>query len=141
MIKTDKDYQEAQAKLADEEFAIEETKKRLKEEGIPDEVAKNILDPLTSFHLQLKEEVETYERIRDGKIDPVSSFKALGRSLIAMRIASGMSQLELANAIGTTQPVVNRFERNEYHGAKKELIDKVTEALGFETTISFKRVG
>ena len=47
---------------------------------------------------------------------------------------------QVAAIVGVTQPILSRYEKNEYHGAKKELIDKVINALGYQPLISFKKV-
>ena len=52
-----------------------------------------------SFHLQLREEVEWYESVRRGEFQAVTSLQDIGRLLIALRIASGMSQRDMATLL------------------------------------------
>jgi hypothetical protein len=52
------EYQEASKRLGDELKRLDEHRARLKETGLGDAEVKRFIDPLESFHLQLKEEVE-----------------------------------------------------------------------------------
>ncbi len=46
-----------------------------------------------------------------------------------------MTQSELANKLGVSEPQVSRDERHEYYGATTEKIETVMEAMGMKTTI------
>lgn len=140
MIKNEKDYQKARSKLKDEQDAIDKTRLELKKEGLTDEQVKRVLDPMISFRLQLEEEVHTYEQIKRGNIAAIENFDGLGRSLIAMRISAGKSQKELADVLGMEQSNLCRLERNEYFGAKPDLIAKIIAALGYKAKITFEKV-
>jgi hypothetical protein len=61
MIRNETEYQEASARLADERNRLADHRAKLKETGLSDEEVKRVVDPMESFHLQLKEEVESYE--------------------------------------------------------------------------------
>ena len=62
MIRNETEYQAASARVADERNRLTDHRARLKEAGLSDEEIKRVIDPMESFHLQLKEEVESYER-------------------------------------------------------------------------------
>ena len=93
---------------------------------------KRALDPLRSFHEQLKEEVESYERLMRGEFDEIRNFEGVGRLLIALRIAKGVSQRELADRVGVHESQVGRDERKEYNGVTVERANRILEALGVE---------
>lgn len=63
MISDESAYQAAVARLAEAQKRLSEHRSRLKETGLTDEEIKRVIDPMESFHLQLKEEVESYERL------------------------------------------------------------------------------
>jgi hypothetical protein len=67
MIRTETEYQAASARVADERNRLTDHRARLKEAGLSDEEIKRVIDPMESFHLQLKEEVESYERLKRGE--------------------------------------------------------------------------
>jgi uncharacterized protein YdcH (DUF465 family) len=69
MIRNETEYQEVSARLADERNRLADHRTRLKEAGLSDEEIKRVIDPMKSFHLQLKDDVETYERLKRGEFD------------------------------------------------------------------------
>ena len=129
MIKTEKDYLEAKVRLEKEYKTLEGHEKKMKTAGLNREQIKLAMDPLVTFTLQLREEVEEYEKLKRGQFDPLVNLNGLGRTLIALRIFKGLSQKELAEKLKVTEPQVSRDERNEYHGASIEKIQRVLDAL------------
>lgn len=129
MIKTDHEYKEAKTRLQTEFTSIEDQRKRLVDVGLTIEQIKLALDPLSSFALQLQEEVEQYERLKRGQFDPLENLQGLGSLLVAARIAKGITQKELAERLGLHESQISRDERNEYHGASIEKIQRVLSAL------------
>ncbi len=129
MIKTEQEYLEAKKRLEQEYKTLENHEKKMKSAGLTIEQMKLAIDPLVSFTLQLREEVEEYEKLKRGQFDPFVNLSGLGRSLIALRIYKGMTQKELAKKLDVLEPQVSRDERNEYHGASIEKIQKVLAAL------------
>ena len=129
MIRNETEYKEAVARLAEERNRLGEHRARLKESGLADEEIKRVIDPMESFHLQLKEEVESYERLKRGEFDELVNFRGFGHLLIALRIAQGISQRDLAKRLGVHESQVSRDERNEYFGITLERAVKVLDAL------------
>ena len=89
MIRNETEYQEASARLAEERKRLAEHRGRLKEAGLGEEEIKRVVDPMESFHLQLKEEVESYERLKRGEFEELDNLRGLGQLLISLRIAQG----------------------------------------------------
>lgn len=132
MIEKENGYREAVQRLADEKQRIAQQKAELEKMGLsPDEV-KRALDPMRSFHLQLQEEVESYERLKRGEFEEIRNLRGIGHLLIALRIARGISQRQLADRLGVHESQVSRDERNEYHGITLDRAARVLDALGVE---------
>ena len=129
MIRNETEYQEASARLAEERTRLAEHRARLKEAGLNDTEIKRVIDPIESFHLQLCEEVESYERLKRGEFEELDNLRGLGHLLISVRIAQGVSQRELAKRLGVHESQVSRDERNEYFGVTLERAIKVLDAL------------
>jgi DNA-directed RNA polymerase specialized sigma subunit len=129
MIKTEKEYQEAKTRLEQEYKTLEDHEKKMKAAGLNADQIKLAIDPLVSFTLQLREEVAEYEKLKRGQFDTFVNLSGLGRTLIALRIYKGMSQKDLAEKLKVSEPQVSRDERNEYHGASIEKIQKVLDIL------------
>jgi ribosome-binding protein aMBF1 (putative translation factor) len=129
MIRNEAEYQEASARLADERLRLADHRARLKAAGLGEEEIKRVIDPMESFHLQLKEEVESYERLKRGEFEELENLRGFGHLLISLRIAKGISQRELAKRLGVHESQVSRDERNEYFGITLERAIKVLDAL------------
>jgi ribosome-binding protein aMBF1 (putative translation factor) len=129
MIRNESEYQEASARLADELQRLADHRARLKEAGLNDDEIKRVIDPMESFHLQLKEEVESYERLKRGEFEELENLRGFGHLLISLRIAQGISQRELAKRLNVHESQVSRDERNEYFGITLERAIKILDAL------------
>jgi ribosome-binding protein aMBF1 (putative translation factor) len=129
VIRNETEYQEAFARLTQERQRLSEHRARLREAGLSAEEIKRVIDPMESFHLQLHEEVESYERLKRGEFAELDNLRGLGHLLIAVRIAQGLSQRELARRLGVHESQVSRDERNEYFGITLERAVKVLDAL------------
>ena len=129
MIRNEKEYQEASARLAEERNRLADHRTRLKEAGLNDEEIKRVVDPMESFHLQLQEEVDSYERLKRGEFEDLDNLRGLGHLLISVRIAQGISQRELAKRLNVHESQISRDERNEYFGITLERAVKILDAL------------
>lgn len=130
MIRNEAEYRQAIARLDDERNRLAEHRARLDEAGLSSDEIKRVIEPVESFHLQLREEVESYERLKRGEFPALENFDGIGNLLIALRIAGGLSQRELASRLGVHESQVSRDERNEYFGITIERAGKVLNALG-----------
>lgn len=129
MIRNETEYREASARLVAERNRLAEHRRRLKKAGLSAAEIKRVIDPMVAFHLQLKEEVQSYERLKRGEFEQLENLRGLGHLLISVRIAQGMSQRELAKRLNVHESQVSRDERNEYFGITLERAAKILEAL------------
>lgn len=138
MIKNEMAYQKALEKLKTDLALIASEKKRFKEMELNEEQIEMAVQPLISFHEQLKEEVHYYEQIKRGVFNPIHKFTDIGKSLIAYRIYIGMTQAQLAERLDVSEAQISRDERHEYYGATTEKIEKVMKAMNMVTTINIE---
>lgn len=129
MIRNENEYKEAVARLEEERNRLAEHRARLKEAGLSDDEIKRVIDPMESFHLQLKEEVESYERLKRGEFEELVNLRGFGHLLISLRIAKGLSQRDLAKRLDVHESQVSRDERNEYYGITLERAVRILDAL------------
>jgi DNA-binding XRE family transcriptional regulator len=138
MIRNETEYKEAVARLGEERGRLTEHAKRLKDAGLTSEEIKRVIDPMESFHLQLQEEVQSYERLKQGLFEDLDNLRGLGHLLIALRIAQGVTQRDLAKRLGVNESQVSRDERNEYFGITLERAIKILDALNVRLTTTVK---
>lgn len=139
MIRTEPEYQEALARLQDEQARLLDHEQQLSKLKLGPAGLKRALDPLRSFSLQLEEEIDSYERLRRGDLGELINLHGLGRMLVALRVARGLTQRQLASRLGVHESQVSRDERNEYHGVTVERASRVLDALGGELRSFFER--
>ena len=75
------------------------------------------------------EEVESYERLKRGDIGEFMNLHGLGGALVALRIALGLTQRDLAERLGVHESQVSRDERNEYHGITVDRASRIFDTL------------
>ena len=129
MIRNEAEYQEASKRMLEELGRLDEHRARLKEAGLSEIEIQRVIDPLESFHLQLKEEVEAYERLKRGEFEELKNLRGLAHLLITSRIAQGITQRDLARRLGVHETQVSRDERNEYFGITLERAAKILDVL------------
>lgn len=137
MIRTEAEYQEAVQRLEAERKRLKKHEYRLKQTGLTAAQLKRALDPLKSFHLQLAEEVKSYERLKRGDIGELTNLHGLGRVLVAARIALGLTQRELSKRLAVDESQISRDERNDYHGITVDRASRILDALGVEALTEF----
>lgn len=129
MIRTDAEYNSAVQSLTEQRQRLDEHQERLEREGLRPEEIKRVMDPLESFHSQLQEEADGYLRLKRGEFEEFGNLQGFGHLLIALRIAQGLTQRELAQRLNVHESQVSRDERNEYFGITLERAGRILEAL------------
>lgn len=130
MIRTEIEYQRVLERLTNDRVYLDELRKRLTDEGLQAEEVSRAMQPALSFHAQLKEEVETFERMKRGDLETLYSLTGVGRWLIGVRIARGWSQKQLAERLDVSEAQVSRDENNEYHNVTVERAQRILEVMG-----------
>lgn len=141
MIRSETEYKEAVARLKEERARLDEQRDKLRETGLTAEKIKRVTDPMESFHLQLKEEVESYERLRRGDFGELHNLHGIGQLLIGLRIAHGLSQRELAERLNVHESQVSRDERNEYFNITVERASRILDALNVDLRTTVEDAG
>ncbi len=119
MLRSHKEYIAAKKKLKQDDEALASQKEELKKLNLSKKEMSLVMSPLISFRNQIEEEIRTYEGIKKRDWRLISSLfdpHNIGRFLIALRIATGLTQRDFAYLLGVTEAQVSKDERNEYHG-------------------------
>jgi transcriptional regulator with XRE-family HTH domain len=133
MIRNDSELREAQARLADLRDQAQRVRKELAQRGLGEDAVSIAIAPQSAMADDIAWEVDLYEQLKAGDVDAVPGFapEERGKALICLRILKGWTQRHLAEALGVSEAVVSRDERNEYHGISLDKYGKVLTALGF----------
>jgi DNA-directed RNA polymerase specialized sigma subunit len=137
VIRNENEYKEAIQRLRDEKKRLDAHRATLAATGLSKTEIKRAMNPLRSFHMQLEEEVEAYERLKRGDFGELENLHGLGRTLVALRIALGLTQRELAERLCVDESQVSRDERNEYHSITVDRASRILDALRVHLKSSF----
>ncbi|MEJ7872741.1 MAG: helix-turn-helix domain-containing protein [Rubrobacteraceae bacterium] len=127
MIRSEREYKEALEQLEQDEGVIALQKENFEGLGLSEEEVRRALEPMLSFRIQLEEEAEWYERVRRRNFGVIRDLSAVGTLLIALRIANGLNQKELAERLGVSEAQVSR---DEYHGITVDRARRVLDTMG-----------
>ncbi len=130
MIRTEKEYKEAVRQIARDQKMIQKQRKELEKQNLNESEIARLIDPLLTFCDDIVQDVEIYEKIKRQDFDLINSFTHVGIQLIALRIASGLTQNDLAKCLSVSAAQVSRDERNEYHGITIERAEKILAIFG-----------
>jgi DNA-binding XRE family transcriptional regulator/uncharacterized protein YjiS (DUF1127 family) len=139
MIRTETEYRRSLERLEEGAKYLELQHKQLKELGLKRDEIERAMAPTLTFHEQIKEEIELYERMRRGDLGTLTSLTGIGYWLIGLRIAKGWTQKELAEALGVSEAQVSRDETNDYHGMTIERAQRILEVMGLQFRLEVDR--
>lgn len=107
-----------------------------KETEIHPRIRQAMREGIESQLQELREEIAEYEALRSGKttVWELDSLKDLPEALIRARIASGLTQNELAARLGLREQQIQRYEATRYAGVSLDRIHEVASALGLRIT-------
>lgn len=141
MIRNDTEHKKAIERIAAECERIEALRHQLEIAGLGADEVSRAIEPIQSFHLQLIEEVDEYERLKQGEFADLVNFHGIGRLLVSLRIHRGLTQREFADRLGVHESQVSRDERNEYHGITVSRAARLLEILGVRLHTTVETVG
>jgi DNA-binding XRE family transcriptional regulator len=136
MMRTDKEHELAKQQLSKLTELYETQLADLKAKGLTGKQAKESLSSSWTYAMQCKEELELYEKLKNGELPPMEEFSSKGKYFIAARIAKGMTQRELAEKLGAKESAVSRDERNEYQGMSVEKMERLANVLNLKVLIT-----
>lgn len=121
------------------QYKITKAQLRKLEKGLSDLNKRDTSDPLVDLSIDalgseievLRSQLAEYEALRAGKEVPVTvaSLGELPQALVKARIACGMSQRELAEALGWKEQQIQRYEAGEYSSASLRRLLAVASVL------------
>jgi len=133
MIKNERQYRVTQAQAKKIEQALAQLVENSgKNEEVHPLLWKAQQDGLQSQLSELREELEEYEALKSGQREvlELNSLEELPSALIKARIASGLSQKELAERLGLKEQQIQRYEATDYASVGFTRILEIIQALG-----------
>ena len=132
MIKNERQYRITKAQAAKLDAALESfLAQSASDRTTHPRLIKAQADALRSQLESLHGDVREYERIKEGDIPPpdLSYIAVVPQDLIRARIASGLTQKELAERLGMPEQQIQRYESIEYESVSFARIAEIAEVL------------
>ena len=132
MIKNERQYRITRSQAQKFQAAIHELERTKPANNVSPVLHRAQIDALRSQLADLEEEVAEYEALREGKrpLQELHSIEQIPSALIQARIASGLSQEQLAERLGIKAQQIQRYEATEYRAASLARVVEVASALG-----------
>ena len=100
-----------------------------------------------SVHKQLedfREQIRLYDELKQKGLEPCRPeyLSEVGPYLVRARIVTDMTQSDLAKKLKVSQPMVHKYEDNEYQGVSLDVLSKAAKALGISLNLeTFRQQG
>jgi DNA-binding XRE family transcriptional regulator len=132
MIRNEIEYQASIRRIAETEAQLVAEEERLEKAGRTAVEIKRLLEDVRTLVAGLYDDREMYERLRRSDYSDLAHLDGIGPRLVALRIAHGMTEHELAEKLGVDEAAIARDERNEYQGITVERATRILGAMGLE---------
>jgi hypothetical protein len=130
MIRNEESYKNQLQNVSQMRERFNTQAEALKTQGMSDDEITTLMEPQQAILAGLDEEILAYEKAKNGDVEPMNNLAGIGYFLIILRIASGMTEADLASKLGITEEEVMQRERNDYHGITVSEADKIINATG-----------
>lgn len=139
MIKNEREYQITKSQLG----KLKRASTELSAKGSTEVLDSLSIEALASEIEVLQSQLREYEELKAEGAAPVSvvSLSDLPRALIRARIASGMTQRELAETLGWKEQQIQRYEATEYSSASLRRLLKVAAVLKLDVPAEAGEIG
>jgi hypothetical protein len=135
-IKTQREYERSRETFEQWRASGERLRASFEAAGLTPDHVELAMAPHLTMQDQMQGELDWYDRARRGDILPLPSLRSIGLSLIALRLARGLTQRQLAERLGVNEAQVSKDESNEYHGISVERAQRVIDALEGSVTVA-----
>jgi len=136
MIKTEREYEQSRQTLAQWRASGEKLRDSIEAAGMSPEHVALCMAPHLTMQDQMEGEIAWYENARRGEIIPLPSLARIGLSLVALRLAKGLTQRQLAERLGVNEAQVSKDERDDYAGISVKRAQRIIDALGGSVTVT-----
>jgi HTH-type transcriptional regulator / antitoxin HipB len=128
MIQNEHQYKISQGKIKEIEKSLDKLYKEKK--SLHPRQFKMRENGLQGILAEIQEEIEKYDVLKEKPtVIEIESFSEIPVALIKARIASGMTQKDLAEKLGMKEQQIQRYEANQYGSAGFHRLTEVAEAL------------
>jgi DNA-binding Xre family transcriptional regulator len=140
MIKNEKQYKITKSKAA----LLQQDISRIKNEGNPLSVKSQlVLNSMLDMCSSMENEIAAYDSLKENKTIVLRSrrLQELPAMMIEYKIASGLTQKEMAKKIGMKEQQLQRYEDTDFESISFQNLIKILRAIGLELVIAVNSGG
>ena len=132
MIKNQQQYRVTRAQRGRLERALRRERDRAAETGLQPVLHRAVIAGLEAQIIELQEEMEEYDSLKDREVLIARTFGELAQVLIKARIARGWTQAQLAGKLKLKTQQIQRYESTDYRTISLGRLQDVAAALNIE---------
>jgi DNA-binding XRE family transcriptional regulator len=136
IIRTPAELNSAQMALAELERHRERDLEALLGLGVPAPILERYRQTMDHRMEVVRHQLDENEALRAGAAARTFPLSDLGVALVRMRIACGLTQRDLARALGVAESTVSRGERSQYAGVGIDRARRILQALGLKVEVT-----
>ncbi len=91
--------------------------------------------------LKILDEMFFHSKKAQRELRAAETSAQISRQVYALRLDAGLTQMELAEHIGTSHSVISRLEDDGYEGHSLNLLRRIAEAFGKKVEVRFVPAG
>ena len=129
MIRNERQYRITRARADEIVNTIGELERAPLPDGLQPEMRTLQLDALRGTLVDLQSELGEYNALHDATLIEATGIAQLPVALIRARIASGLTQRELAERVGVHEQAIQRYEASNFAGASFSRLVEIADAL------------
>ena len=129
MIRNERQYRITRARADEIVNTIGELERTPLPDGLQPEMRALQLDALRGTLVDLQSELGEFDALHDATLIEATGIAQLPVALIRARIASGLTQRELAERVGVHEQAIQRYEASNFAGASFSRLVEIADAL------------
>jgi HTH-type transcriptional regulator/antitoxin HipB len=139
MIKNEKQYKITKSKLA----LLQEGIAGIKSENPIGVKSRLVLNSMLDMSTSMEAQISAYDALKENKTISLKSrsLQDLPAMIIEYRIASGLTQKEMAKKIGMKEQQLQRYENRDFESVSFQNMLEILRAIGLKLVISVTPVG
>lgn len=138
MIKNERRYKITGRRADEVRHALDELARAPLHEGLTPGIRELQIEALRGTLSDLDAELAKFDALRGAVLIEVDGIEQLPVALVQARIASGITQRQLAERVGLREQAVQRYEATDYAGAGFERLVEIAAALGLTIRCSIR---
>lgn len=141
MIKTQTEFRAAIRDVEAMSQRIQLLTSSLQSRGLPHAEIMDLIQPQQTELSKLRQEIDWFLAAQEGEVSQQWSFADIGKMLIVLRIARGLTQKELAERLKVKPALISKDELREYQGLTVQRLGRILEALEAKSFIELDQSG